>query len=305
MIILSKYSVLEYLIWLKNNKYQAQEAQNELFYNIISTNDILKIQVVDIDISTRNLVFEFLVDNNQYIFKQFGPDLIKKRPFFISEILILNQEFDYTPQKVFQDELNNIVITEKLVAYENFSSTLRTLFNNYKDVRIKLLLKTLALKLREIHSVVTVVDNQQISKYSKTSWRHFFIDNPEFESIYIEFISFWKASGLVHYDLKSDNVLVSEVEGIKIIDWEMSEIGDCFYDLCSVVRMIYLTLIGPYFLNFRLPYNYREMKKFVDYFLDEYSDTINRTKLINSFKIYNYDLYNKDYYFSNIDTLLS
>lgn len=305
MIILSKYSVLEYLIWLKNNKYQSQEAQNKIFYDIISTKEILKVQVTDIDISTRNLVFEFLVDNKQYIFKQFGPDLIKKKPFFISETLILNQEFNYTPQKVFQDDLNNIIITEKLVEYEDFGTTLRILFEKYKDAKIKLLLKSLAAKLREIHSVLTISGSQQTSKYSKSSWTHFFINRPEFESLYIDFIASWKESGLVHYDLKSNNILLSEAEGLKIIDWEMSEIGDSYYDLCSVVCMIYLTLIGPFFLSFRLPYNYREMKKFVDYFLNEYTDTIDRRKLINSFKIYNYDFYSKEYYFQNIDILLS
>lgn len=304
MIILSKYAVLEYLLWIKNNKYKIQETENEVFYGIISTENIMSTQVFDISISTRNSVFEFLVENNWYIFKQFGPDLVKKKKYFASEATILNQQYNYIPKIAFQDNLNNVIISEKLIGYKDFGFNIGILFQKYKDAKIKLLLVKLAEKLKEIHSISSISGNIQTPKYNNSLWRHFFIDKPEFELLYPEFMTLWKDSCLVHYDLNSSNILLSETEDLKIIDWEMSEIGDPYYDLCSIIRMLYLVLIGPFFLNAKLPFNFKEMKKFVDFFLSKYGSA-EKNKLLNLFKIHNHDLYNKEYYFKNIEILLS
>lgn len=304
MIILSKYSVLEYLLWIKNNKYKGKVSSNLSFYGLASSENILNTQVLDISVSTRNSVFEFLVDNDHYIFKQFGPDLEKREKYFLSETVILNQKFAYIPEITFQDDLNNIVISRKLIGYEDFGIKLKKLYEKYKDSSIKGLLTNLAKQLIKIHSVTALGVNANVPKYNSSLWRHFFIDKPEFDSFYVEFLSLWKDSCLTHFDLHGKNILIAEDGDIKVIDWEMSEIGDPYYDLCSIIRIICIVMINPYFLSFKLPSDVNEVKKFINIFLNAYSN-VNKDKLKLFFKIHNYDLFNAKYYLNNIELLLS
>lgn len=301
MIILTKYSVLEYLLWIRNNKYSRTES-NISFCNILNDN-LSTTRVLDIKYKTRNLVFEFVLNNESYIFKQFGPDLDKKIAFFLSETFILNQSLlNYIPKIVFQDDFNKVIIVKKLINYTNFGDRIRKLYETERNDKIKVLLKNTALKLKEIHSSKSIFQNVNVPKYTSSLWRHFFIDKPEFESYYPEFLHLWKDTCLVHYDLSGKNILFDKDGGIKIIDWEMSELGDPYYDLCSIIRTL-LGIFRPSFFSFSLPTHFNEIKRIIIDFLHDYDLNYNKNKIELFFKIHNHDLYNEQYYLSNIEIL--
>jgi len=68
MIILSKYSVLEYLTWVRTNNYL--KAKRDDKFNDLLTN-LSEYKVLDVASGTNNLVFELQQSiSNSFIFKQ-------------------------------------------------------------------------------------------------------------------------------------------------------------------------------------------------------------------------------------------
>ncbi|PWK28886.1 phosphotransferase family enzyme [Arcicella aurantiaca] len=305
MVILSKYSVLEYLTWVRTNNYLEKKRDKEFNYLLTNLSNYI---VLDVDSGTNNLVFELQESaSNCLIFKQFGIDVEEKNKFFLSEITALRQDLDFMPKLHFYDYQNKIIIIEKFVGYEPISLKLRNC-KKLGSETIKNILKTLATRLKVIHKKTIIHSQENPQKYPLEKWEEHIKANYPIAPFWKLFENVWNSSQcLVHHDLNGANVLIKDSD-VKIIDWEMSEMGHPYLDLCSVIRVICLTMGDSPFFNLELTGNFPQIKDYVEYFLLQYDskfDFTKREQLKVIFKIHSFYLFDEEYYFKNIDTLLS
>jgi thiamine kinase-like enzyme len=305
MVILSKYSVLEYLNWVRSNHYR-EENRDHMFSYLLA--NLSKYRVLNVDSGTNNLVFDLQQStSNSLILKQFGVDLAEKNKFFLSEIEALKQGLDFMPKLYFYDSLNKVIIIEKFIGYTPISS----IFENYTDLssdEIKSILKSLATKLKAIHAKTITHTQENPQKYPLEKWQEHIKANYPIALFLEEFERIWQTHQcLVHHDLNGANVLIKD-DDIKIIDWEMSEMGHPYLDLCSVIRVLCLTMGDSAFFAREQLSNFNFIKSYVSYFLQEYDSTFDENKrnaLKIILKIHSFYLYDKKYYFDNINALLN
>ena len=295
MIILSKYSVLSYLTWIKNNKFC--EEKHPCFLNLLKTK-LRNTKVFDISTDSRNLVFEFqLNDGKSFILKQFGPSLKEKETFFYTEANILNQNFDFTSKLVFQDNLNRVIIQEKLEGYNNILSHLSNYDINDNSNGVNTFLEKLALLLKEVHSKTI---SPKTTSYSHKLDYNLFINMPQLFPIYTLYLQSFQKNCLVHNDINSNNILVN-ANDIKFIDWEIGEMGDPYYDLCLIIRILFSSFLDGFFLTANLLDRSTKAKELVHFFLNKYDSKLDMKKLKLFFIIYNYENFNETNYLNNID----
>ncbi|MCU0468150.1 MAG: phosphotransferase [Arcicella sp.] len=311
MKILSRYSVLEYLFWVNNNHYLVDDRNTE-FCNLLSS-DYKTLSVLEHDSTSRNIVFKFYLGSKSYFFKQFGPDLVKRKKYFLAEQFALNKiNFSYTPKLVYQDKLANITITEELTEYKKLDSVLRelALLIPNSDISIQKLLKNIADVMKKTHQLALYNAEDSFKDYSEDSWHEFLSDKPELwgNELTTQFLKDRKKTHFLHYDLKGKNILISDNDNseVKLLDWEMSEIGDPYYDLCFIIFEICVAFISPTFLTNKInnPQSINWAKKFINVFLDAYDKGLEKEKLNIFFKIIFFELKKNDFYYDNIDKCL-
>jgi thiamine kinase-like enzyme len=312
MRILSRYSVLEYLLWVKNNHYLVDNRNNE--FCVLLNNNYKTLQVFQHESPSRNIVFRFQLGVKSYIFKQYGPDLVKREKYFHSEVFALNTNIEQLPKLVYQDQLANIIITEELVAYKDFTTSLKELIKKFPkyDNLIVEIIENVADTLKLVHDEVKFSFSQNPSlKDIEAAWFEFLKDKPTLwrSELAEQFIGYRISNyaHYIHYDLKGKNILINTVDfEVRILDWEMSEKGDPYYDLCFIIFEICAVFISPDFLYVEIN-NSSIMdyaKKYIDTFIYAYNTEIDRRKLNIFFKIIFYEFKKNDLYLDNIDLFL-
>lgn len=302
MILLSKYSVFEYLNWLKNNNFLINERTKE-FNDVLA--DIENCNVFDVESGTKNIVFEVNSSTpNRLIFKQFGVNLEEKKQNFTSEVEALKLDFAFSPKLHFQDFFNQIIFIQKFNDYSPISKILKSLKKSEIE-EIKNLLKNVVEKIKVIHAINTFNTSQ---KYPLEKWETYIKERYPISNLLSSFQEIWNSkSCLIHHDLNGANILVKDND-LKIIDWEMAELGHPYFDLCSIIRVICMSLSDSHFFEFEITNtsrpNFSKVKECVDFFLTEF-DNHKREDLIIIMKIHSYDLYNDDFYFQNIERVIS
>lgn len=298
MLLLSKYTVLEYLLWLKTNNFSDCGVSLNLWESI---------KVMEVESGTQNLVFEFSQNSNNYIIKQFRLDLSERKPYFVSEREALNLKMPFTPTLVFYDELNQVIITKKIPSQKPISRVIR---RNNTDDAIKTVICNTALKLIEIHKNLNLQAYPKNQKFPLEKWESKIKSNSDVSSLLSDFQRIWKQEtwGLVHHDLNGANILVdNNYLDISIIDWEMSEIGYSYFDICAIVRIICLCYHSPNVFDFPIPPKtetvWPKTKEFVTYFLECYGFTASKGDLKVIFKVLYCDVYVNTHFFSVVDDL--
>lgn len=298
MIILSKYSVLSYLTWIKNNKYSKEKYPD--FFTLLES-ELIETKAFDLNTVSRNLVFEFQLKNGKtFILKQFGPNLNEKETFFNTEANILNQKFGFTSTLVFKDDLNQVIIQEKLEGYKDILNHIRNYYENDNLNEINTFLEKLALVLKKVHSKNI---STTTTSYSHKIDYNLFIKMPKLFPVYESYSKTLQKSCLVHNDINSNNILAKDND-IRFIDWEIGEMGDPFYDLCLIIRIIFISFLDSLFLTIGLLDNSEKARDFVHIFLNKYDSTLDMKKLKLFFIIHNYENFNDTHFIKNIDFLL-
>lgn len=286
MKILSRYAVLEYLFWLRSTHYLVDDRNKEfcdLLNNCYST-----LQVLENDSFSRNPVFKVKLSAKLYVFKQHGPDLVKRHKYFSSEVFALSTSITLIPKLVYQDKLANIVITEELIDYKDFCTVLSELKSTIPDDSI---LKEIIKKNAEV--VKSIHDEEKFNskkapkpKYTRDTWGECFKDKSQLwiRDLPTQFIEYFKQPNeyvhYVHHDLKGKNILIKDTE-VRVLDWEMSEKGDQYYNLCYIIFEIWKAIIGTQFLLKEImnPQIFNWVEKYITIFLNTYDSSINRKKL--------------------------
>lgn len=307
MKILSRYSVLEYLLWVRNNHYLVDD-RNKEFCDLLNSG-YTALKVFENDSISRNSVFKLKMSTKSYIFKQHGPDLDKRKKYFTSEAFALSTSIELIPKLVYKDKLANVVITEELIDFKPLSDTLIELKATIpNDLKLREFIKKIAEVVKSIHNESTLnTENTPKPKYSEDTWKEFLEDKSQLwvNNLTTQFMGYYNTTTYVHHDLKGKNLLVKD-NNIKVLDWEMSEKGDPYYDLCYVIFEICVALIGKEFLfteiNNQQVLNW--VQGYINIFLKNYNPNVNKIKLKVFFKVIFYDLYNDDFYFKNIDRCL-
>lgn len=299
MLLLSKYTVLEYLLWLKTNNFSGSG---------VSFNEWESFKVREVESGTQNLVFEFSQNSNNYILKQFRLDLSERKPYFVSEREALNLKMTFAPTLIFCDELNQVIITKKIPSQEPISRVIR---RNNTDDAIKTVICNTAMKLVEIHKNLNLQAYPKNQKFPLEKWESKIKSNYDVSSLLSDFQRIWKQEpwGLIHHDLNGANVLVDNKSlDISIIDWEMSEIGHPYFDLCAIIRIICLCYRSPHVFSFPTPTigtSWPKVKEFVNYFLNCYGFEGNRSDLKIIFKILYYDIYPGSHFSNVVDDIFN
>ncbi len=310
MKILSRYLVLEYLLWVKNNHYLVDN-RNENFCKLLDS-DYQTLQVFDNETPSRNLIFKFHLKNKQYVFKQYGPDIINRKKYFEAEQFALNTNTDskFCPTIVYQDKLANIIITEELIEYNNFTKTLSNLAEAIpEDADIKRLIAETAEAVKILHTFN--ISQDDTSPYVLEDLNDFLSNKPELwnNNLTVQFIAYRKKSCFTHLDLKANNIFLKNGD-IKILDWEMSAKGDPYFDLCSIIFEICSVLISPNFLSEQINVEnsmVKYAKKYIKIFMDKYQvgqTIIDRDKLHVFFTILFFEKKINNQYEGNIKLFL-
>ncbi len=300
MLLLSKYTVLEYLLWLKTNNFSGCD---------MSLEQLESIKVREVESGTQNLVFEFSQNLEKYIIKQFRPDLNERKPYFVSEREALNLEIPFAPILVFCDELNQVIITQKIPSQDPISIVI---VEENSDDSIKKVIDNTAKKLIEIHQKLDLKAYSNNQKFPLEKWETKIKSNYDVSSLLSDFQRIWKQQpwGLVHHDLNGANVLVdNNSSDISIIDWEMSEIGHPYFDLCAIIRIICLCYHSDYPFDFPVPpitgTAWTKTKEFINYFLECYEFAGNKDDLKIIFKVLYCDLYRIPHFFNVVNYLFN
>jgi hypothetical protein len=300
MLLLSKYTVLEYLLWLKTNNFSDCG---------VSLNQWESIKVMEVESGTQNFVFEFSINSEKYIIKQFRLNLSERKPYFVSEREALNLKMTFAPTLVFCDELNQVIITKKIPSQEPISRVIR---RNNTDDNIKMVICDIALKLVEIHQKLNLHTYSKNQKFPLGKWEDKIKSNYNVSSLLADFQRIWKQEpwGLIHHDLNGANVLVDNKSlDISIIDWEMSEIGHPYFDLCAIIRIICLCYHSDNPFGLSTPpttdTGWTKTKEFANYFLECYGFVGNKDDLKVIFKALYSDLYRIPHFFNVVDDLFN
>ena len=291
MILLSQYSAQEYLLSLRTNHYSS--TLNNSFVEILKSN-FRTIKITSIISIKRNVIFEFKVGNTYYVLKHFlnknelskmsllEEDNFEQTSFshFDTEKGLLQTQSSFIPTLHFFDNQSKTIIMEKLLGYQEFYF----LFNDIlsKDVFRKYYLQSLASLLLKFS---TINKNSLLQNNSKNIITVGELKNQDIVwDYYKKYSSYWDENSIIHGDLFSRNILVNKkTKDIKIIDWEMSTLGDIYFDLSIVVSILCDCRLGTSFINVFYPikdrgYDYAMLKKDINYFLDSYGP-IDREKL--------------------------
>ena len=292
MVLLSQYSAQEYLLSLRTNRYEPL-SQNTLFIETLKSN-FRTIKITSVVSIKRNVIFEFNLGDTYYVLKHFfNKNELSKRSLleednfeqtsfshFNTEKGIFQTQSTFIPTLHFCDNQSKMIIMEKLFGYQEFYF----LFNDVlsKDSLRKYYLQNLASLLLNFSKINTNSSLQYNSKNIITVGE---LKNQDIVwEYYKKYSSAWNGDSIIHGDLFSRNILINKkTRDIKIIDWEMSTIGDIYFDLSIVVSILCDCRLGTSFINVFYPikdraYDYAMLKKDINYFLDSYG-TIDREKL--------------------------
>jgi thiamine kinase-like enzyme len=307
MLLLSKHSAIEYLLWLKTNDCGFWE---DSFLKTAIKEPYKNLKVFSLKSATRNFIYEFEFDKTKYILKQFRDplkntekyfkaeesNLNSKRKYFGAELSVLNDKTFgstpnlITPKLIFKDENNSVLIQENLFDYVHFDNILTEYYRESYDICP--VLESLASVSKIIHQSKKV----EQPKFTEPFMRGKLKQVPDFFEYYKKYLSSWQNNGFIHGDFYVRNILANTQNNtkIKVIDWELSCAGDCYYDLVSVIHDFCINIFGESF--FRVPYDgstqpslmlkYGYLKQNIKCFLDAYDSKIDMDK-IKTFLIIN------------------
>ncbi len=291
MLLLSKYAALEYLLWIKNNKFNQDKYPQ--FYNELNDTNLSEIAIDSFKGGSKNLVYIFKIKDKQYILKQFRDLPKSKRNHFKNESSLLNSQKTGTfyPNAVFIDGINHIIIEDYLVGFKNVGNVLVKLIQakQPKEDSIRKILEKIASALKEFHQdkVLSLLP----STVNQTNDTIPMAYQPNFHDYY----PLYKLTenSFIHGDLNASNLLIDEAKNIKIIYWEMAGKGDKYYDLSMIVKIICVCSSSDFFfMSYGNSMMQNEQTIFlsiqnrVNIFLNAYNRQIDKKKL-ESFLVFN------------------
>ncbi|MCB9273851.1 MAG: phosphotransferase [Lewinellaceae bacterium] len=113
-------------------------------------------------------------------------------------------------------------------------------------------------------------------------------DEPQFTRLVGEVKESWQATSLIHSDIKAANFLISinashgsATDNLRLIDWEMADIGDPCWDVAAVFQMYFISWIyselndGPGSNNPQSSMYYHKLLPAIRHFWDSYCGHMN------------------------------
>jgi thiamine kinase-like enzyme len=287
MTLFSLPSVLEYLLGLRASYSSA--LMKSSFKKDLDDLDIYSqnLKVTDLKSATRHLVYEFELNNKRYVLKQFrekkegNEESIKKNSsnhFENEKEIIKSGKWDSIIPYFFIDDFNKIIIQEHFLSVSLIEVLKLIREDNDKGKRdLCPILKVVAEKLKEIH------------QKSPSSVQPFIRDRLNNSSTlinyYKKYVDSWKGDSLIHGDLFLGKNILSDKQdkfNLRMIDWELSRVGDIYYDLCAVVYTLCINSFKPLFHYIHVPAatsKFVKLKNDIDCFLNAYDPEIKREKL--------------------------
>ncbi len=288
MLLLSKYAVLEYLLWIKNNKFNQDKYPQ--FYNELTDNNLSKATIGSFKGGSRNLVYFFKINEKQYMLKQFRDLPKSKRNYFKNESSILESSKKtggFYPNAVFVDAINLVIIEKYLMGFENVGEVLVKLIQDPypKEKSIRIILEKIANTLNVFHQdkELSILPSTAIQTNDTVTTAY----QPNFHDYYPLYKM--KEDCFIHGDLNASNILIDVAKNIKIIDWEMADKGDKYYDLSMIVKAICVCSSSDFFFVSYEDYtefSFLKIQNRVNIFLDAYDKKIDKKKL-ESFLVIN------------------
>jgi 5-methylthioribose kinase len=323
MNILSEYSAEEqFLSLLANNYSSVYPAFFDLLKKHVST-----LRTTSVISAKRNIIFEFVLNKEYYILKHFLDkkqskkwDLLEENNYeqilsgsFEKEEAVLKYDLLFLPKLCFTHKQSRMIVMKKLNGYKELDNLIRggRFLGDTSDRKDYLYyLKTLALTIKAFQKI----ENSDLSQGNANQILMVgeLKKNDQLFENYKLYCGYWKADSIIHADLFSRNILVNKkTKDIKIIDWEMTTVGDVYFDLSIVISMICNWRLGTSFTDVHYsveerPFDYRMLKKDIQHFLDTYDKDIDRQKLKVFLIINTQHLSNKvENLIKNIDQIFS
>jgi thiamine kinase-like enzyme len=283
MNLLSLHTVMEYLIGLRmNNDY---EWTNSLFKQALEDDNLKTLKVRSLTSATRHFVYKFELAGKTYILKQFTKkndvgqrtDLDNNLNYFENELQIFKNNWDFVIVSSFIDKSNKVIIQEYFTS-KTLNKVLETIRNVDKSPCT--VLKILAEKIKKVHQKTDTIVQPFMVGNLKT--------NILLVDYYKDYVKSWEGNHFIHGDFTGRNILLKKQDNnydARIIDWELSGIGDIYFDLSSIVCTLCFDRIGIRFFDTfddSVPEQYLKLRKAIDCFLDAYEQgelKIDRNKL--------------------------
>ena len=274
---------MEYLIGLRMNNDSVWA--NGSFKQNLESNNLKTLKVRSLTSATRHFVYKFELEGKTYILKQFTKkndagqrtDLDNNLNYFENELQILKNNWDFVIASSFIDKSSKVIIQEYFTN-KTLNKVLETIRDEDKSPCT--VLKTLAEKIKKVHQKTDSTVQPFMVGNLKT--------NILLVDYYKDYVKYWKGNHFIHGDFTGRNILLKKQDSnyeVRIIDWEMSGIGDIYFDLSSIVCTLFFIRIGIRFFDTfddSVPEQYLKLRKAINCFLDAYEQggyKIDRNKL--------------------------
>jgi 5-methylthioribose kinase len=205
---------------------------------------------------------------SQYVPEYYGYDPEKQVLIveYIPEAKDL-EELYQTNKKLDEGLLDQLA---KILSSFHFKLEDQTLTNR----SIQFFMKQLPWTFQFAHSP-TGYSTQNASMFGNNPVINYLINNQPMINVMKGLIPSYEFSSLIHGDIKSVNFIIQNVEDqdtLKIIDWELADIGDPIWDVAGIIQSLFVSKIlilsaaNPYGNNFQL--NEEQMHQTMDEILE-------------------------------------
>ncbi len=276
----------------------------------------------------RNLV-HFGTDDNaeKYILKQYGPNKISKRDYYILEKKILNSGLDFMPELCTSDDLHQVLVIKFLE--DKNSEITRLMLNIMENMRrttqstehwhidLRSFLQSLGESLRKLHDLNQ--ESLNVNLRDRFNWANVPGLSCDFYKEYLEALYILQNEPpenmrFCHGDLKMENMKWSG-EKVLLIDYEMAHYSSPYFDFALVFKILIKEFFPsnvrsiPFFENSQSAERYKLLKLGMSLFFEGYNEgreyKIKPELLRSSLIIVFVEFINDKHFFENIDTILN
>lgn len=282
-ILHSEYRTLEYLLWRIAN---SNSPDNPFFLD----NTTNQLATKTFESKSRNLCSIILIDNVECFFlkqptsSELGSNstIINEKNFYD---WIEDKGFTNVPKFVDFDSYNAILTTEMVKKSTSLTATLKDNRTIIKDSdkwkKSATIIEELAKLLATFHQITAyppptlfsermpaflpILDNPNVSDFSPlsiTNINYLNIEVKTFQRLFTEYAKkiiietnrLWQFQTVIHFDFRTDNILLNNINEIVIADWEMCSLGDPVWDIATIFNCLPLVISNKPTLNNGLHY---------------------------------------------------
>jgi thiamine kinase-like enzyme len=307
---------MEYLLWrIANNS-----PDNPFFLKDTTS----RLSTKNLDSKSRNLCSVVLIDKVECFFlKQPTKSTLENKSTVENENIfydwIKDKGFKNVPKIVDFDSYNTILTTSIIADSINLAKALKELrtitLNSDKWNKSEIIIKNVAERLAAFHQISTtipppiipfskatpsflpILDNLEENDFSPLSIINLDfldIDIKLFQRIFTDYSKNiilqtnqqWESQTVIHFDFRTDNILINNNDEITITDWEMCSMGDPLWDVTTILNSLPFAITNAPTLNNGLRFH-EQVKNLIKVFWETYTTAVkNKSITVEKLKVF-------------------